>query len=160
MKQSSRMKQTLSKLLAGSLLSLASAWAELVPVTTDIAPGTTVTWRATNVYRLDTVVYVQTNATLIIEPGTVIKGATNVVIGREGLPELVSALWVTRGGQLLAEGTRENPIIFTAEGDNLDGNIPPTTTSLWGGRGADGAGCDQQREGHGGKCLESEIRCL
>ena len=93
------MKQTLSKLLAGSLLSLASAWAELVPVTTDIAPGTTVTWRATNVYRLDTVVYVQTNATLIIEPGTVIKGATNVVIGREGLPELVSALWVTRGAR-------------------------------------------------------------
>ncbi|HEX7858832.1 MAG TPA: hypothetical protein VF773_00755 [Verrucomicrobiae bacterium] len=118
--------------LSAILVSMSSQ-AALVPVTSDIAAGTTVTWRATNEYRLDTVIYVQTNAMLIIEPGTVVKGATNVTVARPGIPELVSALWVTRGGKLIAEGTKANPIIFTAEGDNLNGNIPPTQSSLWGG---------------------------
>lgn len=123
----------LARWAAAAVLGATSLQAELVPVTQDIAAGTTVTWSATNQYRLDTIIYVQTNATLVIEPGTVIYGATNVTIARADIPELVSALWVTRGGKLMAEGTRENPIIFTAEGDNLDGNIPPTQTSLWGG---------------------------
>jgi hypothetical protein len=114
-------------------LAPAEPASNLIPVTTDIAAGTTETWYATNQYRLDTVIYVQTNATLIIEPGTVVYGATNVTVGRPGLPELVSALWVTRGGKLYATGTVENPIIFTAEGDDLNGNYPPTETALWGG---------------------------
>src|SRR5687767_12531136 len=95
--------------LTAMLVSMSSQ-AALIPVASDIAAGTTVTWRATNQYRLDTVIYVQTNATLIIEPGTVIKGATNVTAARPGIPELVSALWVTRGGRLVANGTKENPI--------------------------------------------------
>jgi hypothetical protein len=108
----------------------------LIPVTNDIGDGVTpteVTWYATNEYRLDTVIYVQSNAVLNIEPGTVVYGATNVAEAREGLPEAVSALWVTRGGQLYATGTVDQPIIFTAEGDELNGNIPPTQTALWGG---------------------------
>ena len=127
------MKKTIAAMCAVLAASLAGSKAELVPVTTDIASGTTVTWSATNQYRLDTVIYVQTNATLVIEPGTVVYGATNVTVARNDIPELVSALWVTRGGKLMAEGTREKPIIFTAEGDRLDGSIPPTQTSLWGG---------------------------
>src|SRR5687768_3721411 len=90
----------LTQFLSIWLLGSAALHAELVPVTSDIAAGTTVTWWATNEYRLDTVIYVHTNATLVIEPGTVIKGATNVTAGRTGIPELVSALWVTRGGKL------------------------------------------------------------
>ncbi|HVR36546.1 MAG TPA: hypothetical protein VMS21_11920, partial [Methylomirabilota bacterium] len=75
------------------------------------------------------------NATLIIEPGTVIKGVTVVPeeLRRRGIPELISGLWVSQGGTLVADGTREEPIIFTAEGDELTGNIPPTQTALWGG---------------------------
>src|SRR5688572_25061330 len=124
MKLRSIIKPWLVQLLGGCLLSTVSIRAALVPVTNDIAAGSTVTWTANNEYRLDTVIYVQTNATLIIEPGTVIKGATNVTISRPGIEELVSALWVTRGGRIQANGTRENPIIFTAEGDNLEGNLP------------------------------------
>jgi hypothetical protein len=133
MRYTIKLKQRVTQILSACLLGTTAAQAELIPVTTDIAAGTTVTWRATNEYRLDTVIYVQTNATLIIEPGTVIKGATNVTANRPGIPSLVSALWVTRGGKLIADGTKENPIIFTAEGDNLNGNIPPTQTALWGG---------------------------
>lgn len=133
MKQLLKLKLGLVPVLAGYFLASASVRAAVIAVSSDIASGSTVTWTANNEYRLDTVIYVQPNATLTIEPGTVVKGATNVTIPRDGIPELVSALWVTRGGKLIADGTRENPIIFTAEGDNLDGNIPPTQTALWGG---------------------------
>jgi hypothetical protein len=108
-----------------------------VVITADIAPGTTVTWYATNEYRLDTIVYVQTNATLIIEPGTVVKGGTNGanLIPKPGVPNLVSGLWVTRGAKLFATGTLSAPIIFTMEGDDVSDpdDIPPTVTGQWGG---------------------------
>jgi hypothetical protein len=134
MKQFLNLKRWLGPVF-GCALACSTVRAALVPVAQDIAAGTTVTWRATNEYLLQTVIYVQTNATLIIEPGTVIKGATNVAAGlqRPGIPELVSALWVTRGGKLIADGTREKPIVFTAEGDNLNNNIPANQSSLWGG---------------------------
>jgi hypothetical protein len=59
-----------------------------------------VTWTADNEYLLQTMIYVQTNATLIIEPGTVIKGVTVVPeeLRRRGIPELISGLWVSQGG--------------------------------------------------------------
>lgn len=126
-------KTILGCLGVGGLLVTSTTQAALIPVTEDIAAGTTVNWTADNVYRLDTVVYVQDGAVLNIEPGTVIQGATEVTIGRGDIPNLVSALWVTRGGKLNAVGTAEKPIIFTAEGDDLQGSIPPTQTALWGG---------------------------
>jgi hypothetical protein len=117
-------------------LKSASTTPGLVTVSSDIGDGVTPveqTWYATNSYLLDTVVYVQSNAVLRIEPGTVVYGSTNVTLGRTDIPNLVSALWVTRGGKLYATGTVDKPIIFTAQGDDLNGNIPPTQTALWGG---------------------------
>jgi hypothetical protein len=106
-------------------------------VTEDIGAGTTETWTADNEYVLNTIVYVQTNATLVIEPGTVIKGGTNAanLVAREDIPNLVSALWVTRGGRIMAQGTREEPILFTMEGDDVNDpdDVPPTLTGQWGG---------------------------
>jgi hypothetical protein len=130
-----KLKPTITQLTAVGLLAAATAHGELIPVTEDIASGTEVTWTADNEYLLQTMIYVQTNATLIIEPGTVIKGVTVVPeeLRRRGIPELISGLWVSQGGKLIADGTREQPIIFTAEGDELTGNIPPTQTALWGG---------------------------
>src|SRR6478736_867947 len=132
-----KLKRTLTQLTAAGLLATATAHGALVPVTTDITANTSVTWRATNQYRLDTVVYVQTNATLIIEPGTVVYGGTNVanLVAKPGIPNLVSALWVTRGGKLYATGTVAKPIIFTMEGDDVNdpNDIPPTVTGKWGG---------------------------
>lgn len=132
-----KLKQTITQLTMAGLLAAATAQGALIPVTTDIAAGTTTTWYATNEYRLDTIVYVQTNATLIIEPGTVIKGGTNAanLLPKPGIPNLVSALWVTRGGKLYATGTVSAPIIFTMEGDDVNdpNDIPPTVTGQWGG---------------------------
>lgn len=125
-------KQTLA-LVFGSLLGCAAVHGALIPVTSDIAAGTTQTWYATNTYLLNTIIYVQSNAVLNIEAGTVIYGATNVTVARTDIPNLVSALWVTRGGKLDAQGTVDKPIIFTAEGDDLAGRYGPSDTGLWGG---------------------------
>jgi hypothetical protein len=132
-----KLNRTLTQLTAAGLLAAATAHGALVPVTSDIAANTTQTWYATNQYRLDTIVYVQTNATLIIEPGTVVYGGTNAanLIAKPGIPNLVSALWVTRGGKLYATGTVDRPIIMTMEGDDVSSpnDIPPTVTGQWGG---------------------------
>jgi len=124
-------------LAAAALVAAMSARAGTVNVTNDVIEGASATWYATNTYVLQTVVYVRSNAVLTIEPGTVIKGATNVntLIARDGLQDLVSALWVARGGKLYATGTVDRPIIMTFEGDNVNDpyDIPPTVTAQWGG---------------------------
>jgi hypothetical protein len=71
-------------------------------------------------------------ATLTIEPGTIIKG-------REGTGSLASALIVARGGRIMAEGTADNPIIFTSINDNIEvgqqqgSNLDENDRGLWGG---------------------------
>lgn len=61
------------------------------------------TWTSGTTYVLDDILYVVNNATLTIQPGTTIKGGG---IG--------SALIVTRGSRLVAEGTAAAPIVFTS----------------------------------------------
>jgi hypothetical protein len=112
-------KRILTRIAAVALLMVASANAALVTVSNDVTGATT--WYASNTYVLRTVVYVQTNAVLTIEPGTVVKGGISNLISRTDLPLLVSALWVTRGGKLYATGTVERPIIFTSENDPMNG---------------------------------------
>ncbi|MDR9456659.1 MAG: hypothetical protein RI572_04535 [Salegentibacter sp.] len=71
-------------------------------------------------------------AVLTIEPGTIIKGA-------EGTGSLASALIVARGGQIMAEGTAEEPIVFTSINDNIElgqkqgSNLDENDRGLWGG---------------------------
>jgi len=90
-----------------------------------------VTWHATNEYILDGKIYVLNNAVLTIEPGTVIKGKT----GTPGDPNTVSALFVTRGAKIFAEGTRTRPIIFTSDQDDVNDpeDLPIFQRGLWGG---------------------------
>jgi PKD repeat protein len=76
------------------------------------------TWRSDKIYRLDGFVYVDSNATLTIESGTIIRG----IKGTKG------SLIVTRGGKLIAEGTKLRPIVFTS--DEQAGN---RTYGDWGG---------------------------
>jgi hypothetical protein len=127
------LKRILTYTTAATLLGCASARAAVVPVATDVAADTI--WYATNTYILQTIVYVKTNVTLTIQPGTVIKAATNGIIARDGIPNLVAALWVTRGGKLHAVGTVDKPIIFTFEGDDVTNpnDVPLTTSGQWGG---------------------------
>lgn len=86
----------------------------------------TATWTADHTYILDGLVFVNNGQTLTIEPGTVIKGMP-------GQGEEASALIVARGGKIMAEGTAEKPIIFTAESDDLAGSVPDLDAGLWGG---------------------------
>ncbi len=62
------------------------------------------TWTKDNIYLLNGWVYVVDGVTLTIEPGTVIRGDKS----NKG------ALIIERGGQLIANGTVEEPIVFTS----------------------------------------------
>lgn len=75
------------------------------------------TWSAASPIVLTGVVYVEDGATLTIEPGATIRGGG-----------LGSALVITRGSRLVAEGTAEAPIVFTS-------NIAPGLRAAgdWGG---------------------------
>ena len=87
--------------------------------------GTT-TWTANNTYILDGLVFVNEGQTLTIEAGTVIKG-------NPGQGGGASALIVARGGTIEAAGTAEDPIIFTAVSDDLNGSVADDARGLWGG---------------------------
>ncbi|MDZ7308526.1 MAG: T9SS C-terminal target domain-containing protein, partial [candidate division KSB1 bacterium] len=93
-----------------------------------IGPGQSVTWTADNVYLLNGFVFVEEGATLTIEAGTVIKG-------KPGQGENASALIIARGGKIFANGTATNPIIFTAEADDVTrfDDLPLDARGLWGG---------------------------
>jgi hypothetical protein len=78
---------------------------------------TNTTWTSNNVYLLNGLIYVSNNATLTIEPGTVIRGVSGN-----------ASLIVTRGAKLIAEGTQCNPIVFTS--NQAPGSRTP---GAWGG---------------------------
>ena len=88
----------------------------------------TVTWTKDKTYILDGFVFVNSGQTLTIEPGTVVRG-------RPGTGTNASALIVARGGTIIAEGTADEPIIFTGLDDDPENpnDIPFGTNSLWGG---------------------------
>lgn len=72
-------------------------------ITANITANTT--WTAGNVYLLQGQIYVKNNATLTIEPGTIIMGDKAV----QG-----SGLFITKGAKLMAQGTVSAPIVFTS----------------------------------------------
>lgn len=90
------------------------------------------TWISDRVYVLQGKVVVPSGVTLTIMPGTIIKGA-------QGQDTNASALIVARGGTINAEGTAEEPIIFTSELDNIaigekvGTNLSKTDNEKWGG---------------------------
>ncbi|MBL9213369.1 MAG: hypothetical protein JNL92_23095 [Opitutaceae bacterium] len=84
------------------------------------------TWTKNNTYIIDGRVFVTDGVTLTIEAGTVIKGKVRAA-------QDASALVIARGGKINASGTAQEPIIFTAEADNLNGNLGQSDRGLWGG---------------------------
>lgn len=86
-------------LTAFAIISFLSLNAQ-VTISSDITSNTT--WTKNNIYTLTGgFIYVTNNATLTIEPGTIIKGNE-------------AALVVTRGSKIMAEGTATQPIVFTS----------------------------------------------
>jgi hypothetical protein len=90
------------------------------------------TWYADSIYFLKGKVIVQEGVTLTIQPGTIIKG-------KEGVASMASALIITRGAKIDAQGTPEKPIIFTSEFDNIKTgelkgtSLSKTDSQKWGG---------------------------
>ncbi len=65
----------------------------------------TVTLSPTKIYGLSGYVYVQNGGVLKVLPGTVVVG---------DVPGVNSAIIVNRGGKIIADGTKEKPIVFTS----------------------------------------------
>jgi trimeric autotransporter adhesin len=133
MKITKQMKWILGGLAGAALMLDGSAHAAVVQVNNADIVGT-VQWHNTNTYVLNNFVYVEAGEVLRIEAGTVIKGT-------QGTGANASALFVTQGGQIFAEGTPDNPIIFTSELDGTVGeqanvgqaNFGVLGSQLWGG---------------------------
>lgn len=106
-----------------------------------ITAGQTVNWTRNNVYLLDGLVFAETGATLNIEAGTVVKFTPKAEVGNP------SALVIARGARINACGTAENPIIFTAEADDVANptDLGPKDNALWGGIVILGSGVTQKR---------------
>ncbi|MCY4780144.1 hypothetical protein ORI89_10810 [Sphingobacterium sp. UT-1RO-CII-1] len=89
------------------------------------------TWTADKVYLLDGRVVVDEGVTLTIEPGTIIKA-------ENGQGSNATALIVDRGAKLIANGTADKPIIFTAKLDGIKrgekaSTLKVTDAGQWGG---------------------------
>ena len=111
-----------------ALLPAAASAATVDVVDADISPSSNVVWTADNEYLLNGLVFVDEGATLTIQPGTVIKGMP-------GQGENASALVVARGGKIFASGTPDQPIVFSAQADDVSdaGDLPLDARGLWGG---------------------------
>ena len=125
-------------ILAVSLLSFAMNAQTLVSAADVNAGGSGSTFTLTNdqEWLLDGFVWVEDGVTLVIEAGTVIRGQ-NTPANPNGR---TSALIVTRGGRVIADGTPNAPIIFTALSDDLAdpfdipiGQGDGISSGLWGG---------------------------
>ncbi|MDZ4706281.1 MAG: T9SS type A sorting domain-containing protein, partial [Saprospiraceae bacterium] len=106
----------------------------------DVQPCDNVVWTNDKTYIVDGVLFVEDCATLTIEAGTVVKFTSRADVGNP------SALVVARGGKIFAEGTVDQPIIFTAEADDVADpfDLGPTDNSLWGGLAVLGKGITQK----------------
>lgn len=102
----------------------------VIAVTGFISENTT--WTSDHIYQLNQKVVVPDGVTLTINPGTIIKGSP-------GTGSLASALIIAQGGTLNAQGTPEQPIIFTSTSDNIScgetegTNLDENDRGLWGG---------------------------
>jgi hypothetical protein len=76
---------------------------QVINVSGDITANTK--WYAAAKYMLSGFVYVKSNATLTIEPGTIIKGVSGTK----------AALIIEKGSKIMAAGTAEKPIVFTSD---------------------------------------------
>lgn len=90
------------------------------------------TWSADFIYELEGRIFVDAGATLTIEPGVIVKA-------QPGTGANASVLVVARGGTLVADGTAEDPIIFTSVADNIafgetaGTDLDQNQRGLWGG---------------------------
>lgn len=101
---------TASLAVATALAAAPQAQAQTVcpaaptPITVSGRITTNTTWTSNNIYLLQGFVFVESGATLTIQPGTIIKGDQ----ASKG------TLTIKQGGRIDARGTATNPIVFTS----------------------------------------------
>jgi hypothetical protein len=117
--------------LACSVLIAASSYGQNIINITDasLVGGQTYNWTNNNEYILDGLVFLEDGGTLNIQPGTVIKFTPRADVGNP------SALVICRGAKIVADGSETQPIIFTAQDDDVTDptDLGPTDVSLHGG---------------------------
>ena len=88
-----------------------------------------------NNYIIDQKIYIPSGQTLTINPGTVLKGRIAPIDPLTSQPDKAkaSAITIERGGKIMAEGSADCQIVFTAEADNLDGTYSISNIGQWGG---------------------------
>jgi hypothetical protein len=93
-----------------------------------INAGDSVNLTADTKWLMSGFVFVEDGAALSIEPGTVIRF-------RPGTGVNASALIIAKGGRIWANGTKDNPIIMTAEVDDINDptDLGLFDNGLWGG---------------------------
>jgi len=95
----------------------------------DLVGGETYNFTKDKQYLLDGLVYLEKDGILNIEAGTVIKFRKS-----PSNSDPTSALIITRGAQINAEGTVDEPIIFTAEADEItQQSLLPSENQQWAG---------------------------
>ena len=104
--------------LSTTVLSTHALAAEVL-VSANITSSTT--WTKGNTYNLQAQIYVLPGATLTIEPGTIIASTSG----------LGGSLAVTRGAQINAVGTQEEPIIFTSTNDTATWTAGNPKSGTW-----------------------------
>ena len=93
---------------------------------------TNTTWVTGKTYILGSRIAVTSGAKLTIQKGVIVKGEA-------GTGANATALIIARGGQIDAQGTAAEPIIFTSVADEIapgqiaSPNLEPTLEGLWGG---------------------------
>ncbi|SFU10540.1 hypothetical protein SAMN04489724_4015 [Algoriphagus locisalis] len=107
------------------------AEATTIRVDEDITAELT-TWETGKTYILGSRIVVESGATLVIEPGVIVKGEV-------GTGANASALVIARGAKIEAVGSDTQPIIFTSVADEImpgqiaSPNLDPELNGLWGG---------------------------
>ncbi len=98
-------------------------------IDSDLVGGQTYNFTKDKQYLLDGLVYLEKDGVLNIEAGTVIKFKKSPTTS-----DPTSALIITRGAQIFAEGTADEPIIFTAEADEVtQQSLLPSENQQWAG---------------------------
>lgn len=120
-------------LLSGTPADAGQGAAQFVPVTRNITSNTR--WTRDKVYILTRMIFVHNNATLTIEPGTIIRGIKKNTAGSD-LANEPGTLIAARTGKIIANGTAEHPIIFTSINDvNVPGGVDTVPLSYRNSKG-------------------------
>ena len=86
-----------------------------------------ITLTCDKLWTLNEKLYIGNNASITIQPGTLIKGSTAPAVAE------ARALIIERGGKIIAPGTEDCPIVFTAAADPMNGTYSVNNKGMWGG---------------------------